>query len=232
VSILAIMEYYKNALMKSKSSMLSFAIQPLSFIFIVYVISEGKFLSSALAGAIVSFIVGVGMADLPIELVGMKVRSKFYDIVMPLPGNSAEKMLGISLGISLPAMPYLAILIITLLAKLGLPHIKYIVLSIVSLWIWSVTIGMYMGVKIREPLTVMRLSTVLTTVLTIFLPVYYPINLVPKSLQPFLLAVPTVSASHLMAFSSPQYAGLSAVSLMLWVVLCLILTFFVEIREY
>ncbi|MDK2869655.1 MAG: type transport system permease protein [Pyrococcus sp.] len=231
MSILAIMEYYKNALMKSKSSMLSFAIQPLSFIFIVYVISGGKFLSSALAGAIVSFIVGVGMADLPIELVGMKVRSKFYDIIMSLPGNSAEKMLGISLGISLPAMPYLAILVIMLLAKLGLHHIKYIVLSIVSLWIWSVTIGMYIGVKIKEPLTVMRLSTVLTTVLTIFLPVYYPINLVPKSLQPFLLAVPTVSASHLMASNSPHYAELSAVSLMLWVVLCLILTFFVEIRE-
>ncbi len=40
--IRAIVEYYCNALMKSKASMLSFAIQPISFIFIVYVISGGR----------------------------------------------------------------------------------------------------------------------------------------------------------------------------------------------
>ncbi len=231
MSIWAIIEYHKNALMKSKSSILSFAIQPISFIFIVYVISEGRFLSSAIAGAVVSFIVGVGMADLPIELVGMKVRSKFYDIIMTLPGNSAEKMLGISIGMSLPALPYLIILILILLAKLGFSHIKYVMLSVISLWIWSTTLGMYMGVKIREPLTVMRLSTVLTTLLTVFLPVYYPLTLAPEKLRYVLLLVPTVSASHLMAYRHPQYAGLSITSLGFWLILCLMLIFAIEFRE-
>ncbi len=101
--ILAIVEYYRGALMKGKSSMLSFAIQPLSFIFIVYVVSGGRFLSSAIAGAMVSFIVGAGIADLSIELVGMKVRSKFYDIFASLPGSGIEKTLGVSIGMSLPA---------------------------------------------------------------------------------------------------------------------------------
>ncbi|ALV63275.1 MAG: type transport system permease protein [Thermococcaceae archaeon] len=231
MNLWAIIEYYGNALMKSKSSILSFAIQPLSFIFIVYVISEGRFLSSAIAGAIISFIIGVGMADLPIELVGMKVRSKFYDIMMSLPGNSAEKMLGISIGMSLPATPYLAILILTLLAKFGLSHIRYVAFGVVSLWIWSTTIGMYIGVKMREPLTVMRLSTVLTTILTVFLPVYYPITLAPEKLRYVLLLIPTVSASHLIAYEHPQYGGLSMASLVFWLVLCLVLILTIEFRE-
>ncbi len=60
--ILAIVEYYRRALMKGKASMLSFAIQPLSFIFIVYVVSGGRFLSSVITGAMASFIVGVGIS--------------------------------------------------------------------------------------------------------------------------------------------------------------------------
>jgi len=95
VTLRAVIEYYRNALMKSRLSAVNFAIHPLSFVFIVYMVSGGKLLSSALAGAMCSFIAGVGLADLPIELVGMKTRPRFYDIFMSLPGSTAKKMLGV-----------------------------------------------------------------------------------------------------------------------------------------
>ncbi|MCD6373784.1 MAG: multidrug transporter [Thermococcus sp.] len=210
--IWAIVEYYGRALMKSKASMLSFAIQPISFIFIVYVISGGKFLDSALSGAIVSFVVGVGIADLSIELVGMKVRSKFYDIFMSLPGRGIEKTLGISIGISLPAFPYIAVLTALLIINGGFQRLVGIVLALSALWLWSISLGTYLGTKIKEPLTVMRISTILTTLLTVFPPVYYPLDIVPYQLRKLLLLIPTVSASSVMSGNVTEIAIISLAS--------------------
>ena len=149
--ILAIVEYYHRALMKGKSSMLSFGIQPLSFIFIVYVVSGGRFLSSAIAGAMVSFIVGAGIADLSIELVGMKVRSKFYDIFASLPGSGIEKTLGVSIGMSLPALPYVIVLAFFLTVSDGVESLPLILFAVTTLWLWSVSLGTFLGVRIKEP---------------------------------------------------------------------------------
>ncbi|WP_297550913.1 multidrug transporter [Thermococcus sp.] len=207
--ILAIVEYYRGALMKGKSSMLSFAIQPLSFIFIVYVVSGGRFLSSAIAGAMVSFIVGAGIADLSIELVGMKVRSKFYDIFASLPGSGIEKTLGVSIGMSLPALPYVIVLAFFLTVSGGVESLPLILFAVTTLWLWSVSLGTFLGVRIKEPLTVMRLSTILTTLLTVFPPVYYPLSVVPEPLRKPLLLIPTVSASTVMSGEPPELAFIS-----------------------
>lgn len=226
--IWAIVEYYAKALMKSKASMLSFAIQPISFIFIVYVVSGGAFLESALSGAMVSFIVGAGIADLSIELVGMKVRSKFYDIFMSLPGRGIEKTLGISIGMSLPALPYVGVLAALLVVKGGIERLASAAFAVAALWLWSVSLGTYLGTKVKEPLTVMRLSTVLTTLLTIFPPVYYPLSVVPGPLRKPLLLIPTVSASSLMGGNTD---GLALLSLTFWLAASLLILLTAEWRE-
>ncbi|WP_297521046.1 multidrug transporter [Thermococcus sp.] len=226
--ILAIVEYYRGALMKGKSSMLSFAIQPLSFIFIVYVVSGGRFLSSAIAGAMVSFIVGAGIADLSIELVGMKVRSKFYDIFASLPGSGIEKTLGVSIGMSLPALPYVIVLAFFLTVSGGVESLPLILFAVTTLWLWSVSLGTFLGVRIKEPLTVMRLSTILTTLLTVFPPVYYPLSVVPESLRKSLLLIPTVSASTVMSGEPPE---LAFISLAFWSVIGMFMLLKFELRE-
>ncbi|MCO6040731.1 multidrug transporter [Thermococcus alcaliphilus] len=200
--MMALIEYYGKALTKGKFTLVSFALQPLSFIFIVYVVSGGRFLDRALAGAIVSFITGVGIADLSIELVGMKARSKFYDVVMSLPGGNWRKALGISIGMSIPALPYVTLLFFLLSWRLGLRAIPGIMFGIVSLWLWSAGIGFFMGVKIREPLTVMRFSNLTVTALTVFPPVYYPNSVLPEKLAAVMNLLPTVSAARLMTGES------------------------------
>ncbi|WP_297489234.1 multidrug transporter [Thermococcus sp.] len=226
--ILAIVEYYRRALMKGKSPMLSFAIQPLSFIFIVYVVSGGRFLSSAIAGAMVSFIVGAGIADLSIELVGMKVRSKFYDIFASLPGSGIEKTLGVSIGMSLPALPYVIVLAFFLTVSGGVESLPRILFAVTTLWLWSVSLGTFLGVRIKEPLTVMRLSTILTTLLTVFPPVYYPLSVVPEPLRKPLLLIPTVSASTVMSGETPE---LAFISLAFWSVIGVFMLLKFELRE-
>lgn len=196
--MMALIEYYARALTKGKFALVSFALQPLSFIFIIYVVSGGRFLDRALAGAIVSFIAGVGIADLSIELVGMKARSKFYDIIMSLPGGNWRKALGISIGMSIPAFPYVTLLTLLISWRLGLRAIPGILFGIASLWLWSAGIGFFMGVKIKEPLTVMRLSNLTVTALTVFPPVYYPGSVLPEKIAAVMNLLPTVSAAQLM----------------------------------
>ncbi|ASJ01923.1 multidrug transporter [Thermococcus profundus] len=196
--MMALVEYYARALTKGKFALVSFALQPLSFIFIVYVVSGGRFLDRALAGAIVSFIAGVGIADLSIELVGMKARSKFYDIIMSLPGENWRKALGISIGMSTPAFPYVLLLMFLLSWHLGLEEVPKMLFGIVSLWLWGIGMGFLMGVKTKEPLTIMRLSNLTVTVLTVFPPVYYPARVLPEKLAALMNLLPTVSAARLM----------------------------------
>ncbi|EEB73668.1 multidrug transporter [Thermococcus sp. AM4] len=197
--MIALIEYYARALTRGRFSLISFALQPLSFIFIVYVVSGGMFLNTALAGALVSFVVGVGVADLAIELVGMKTRSRFYDIIMSLPGSSWRKALGISIGMSVPALPYVVLLTVILAWRLGVWAFPRMLVAIVALWLWSAGIGFLLGVKGKEPVQVMRLSNLLVTGLTVFPPVYYPASVLPRWLAKILAFLPTVSASQVLS---------------------------------
>ncbi len=163
-----------------------------------------------------------------IELVGMKVRSKFYDIFMSLPGRGIEKTLGISIGISLPAFPYIAVLTALLIVNGGFQRLVDIVLALIALWLWSVSLGTYIGTRRKEPLAVMRISTILTTLLTVFPPVYYPLNIIPYQLRKPLLLIPTVSASSVMSGNTP---GLAMLFLTFWLVVGFLVLFIAEWKE-
>lgn len=214
--MMALIEYYARALTRGRFSLVSFAIQPLSFIFIIYVVSGSRFLNSAMAGAVVSFVAGVGIADLAIELVGMKTRSRFYDVLMSLPGSNWRKALGISIGMSIPALPYVFLLTILLTVRLGISALPGILAGIISLWLWSAGIGFLLGVRMKEPVRTIRLSNILVTGLTVFPPVYYPPDILPEKLAGVLLLLPTVSASRMMSGNGD---GLSLVTTLLWALL-------------
>ncbi|AHL22908.1 sterol desaturase family protein [Thermococcus nautili] len=214
--MVAIVEYYARALTRGRFSLLSFALQPLSFIFIVYVVSGGRFLNTALAGALVSFVVGVGIADLAIELVGMKTRSRFYDIIMSLPGSNWRKALGISIGMSVPALPYVVLLTAILVWRLGVWAFPRMLAAIAALWLWSAGIGFLLGVKGKEPIRVMRLSNLLVAGLTVFPPVYYPASVLPGWLAKILVFLPTVSASQVLSGTGGRA---SLITTFLWGVL-------------
>lgn len=197
--MISVIEYYAKALTKSRASLISFAIKPLSFIFLLTLVSGGKLFSTALIGGMVSFVAGVGVADLAIEIAGMKTRSKFYDILSTLPLHPLKLGLGISVGMSIPALPYLVVLIFTLayVWELSLLKIAQIILLLAFLWLWSVFVGLYIGVKFREPIVIMRVSNIALTALTILAPVYYPLEVLPKALHRALLLLPTAGCAYL-----------------------------------
>ncbi|ALL01861.1 hypothetical protein Pyrde_1818 [Pyrodictium delaneyi] len=161
----------------------------------------------------------------------MKTRSRFYDIFMSLPGSTAKKMLGVTLGMSLPAAPYLVLLAALLVLQNGASRLPYIVLGTVSLWAWASTLGMYIGVKSKEPLTVMRLGNILLVATTVFPPVYYPVTLLPEGTRILAFLLPTVAASHLIAYGPAMYASVATASLLAWLAVCVLILTSIEFVE-
>lgn len=227
--MISVIEYYARALTKSKASLISFAISPLSFIFILTVVSGGKLFPTALIGGMISFVAGVGIADLAIEIAGMKTRSKFYDILSTLPVHPLKLGLGISVGMSIPSLPYLVILIVTLtyVKELSPPKIAQIMLLLTFLWLWSVFVGLYIGVKLKEPIVIMRASNIILTALTIFAPVYYPIEVLPGFAHKVLLLLPTAGCAYLIRslYKPLSEWKIALAGLTLWTLLFGVLTF-------
>jgi ABC-2 type transport system permease protein len=217
-SIAAIVEYYANGLVfKAPSSVVQMAIQPVSFIFLIYIVSGGQFLLSAVVGALVSFVVGVGITDVPIEISGLKRRSKFYELFTSLPVSTVSLALGIAVGQSLPGLLY-AILLIGYLFATETPTVLTALASVgvvFTIWVWSVAIGFYLGDFLEKPVRIRRYSSIVNLGLTTIVPVYYPATLLPDPLQPIAIAVPTASGAYLIRYlyQPVQFRWIPVVSL-------------------
>ena len=177
----------------------------------------------------ISFVTGIGIANLAIEIAGMKTRSKFYDILSTLPVHPLKLGLGISIEMSIPALPYLGVLIVTLTYVRGLSLLKtaQITLLLAFLWLWGVFVGLYIGVKLREPIVIMRVSNIALTALTIFAPVYYPIEVLPSFVHKIIFFLPTASCAYLIRslYEPLSEWKIALASLTLWTLLFGVLAF-------
>ena len=90
---------------------------------------------------------------------------------------------------------------------------------------------MYIGVKGKESLTVMRLGNILLVATTVFPPVYYPVTLLPEGARMPAFLLPTVAASHLIAGGPAMYASVATASLLAWLAVCVLILTSIEFVE-
>ncbi len=200
MSLIALIEWYLRATTRSKAGLISYGMGPLSFLFLITIISGGELLPTAIIGGIITFAIDRGLIDLPIEIAGMRTRSRFYEIFLSLPVRPVVFALGVTIGMSIVSIPYLATLTATLLLieEPRLTVLPPILLVIASLWIWSSMVGLYIGTRVKDPTSIIRVANIVVTTLTVFPPVYYPLELLPAPLHQPLLLIPTVSAAYLL----------------------------------
>lgn len=200
LTLLAIVEYHAKALLKGKTVIIGHGLVPFSYILLITLATRGELLPAAIIGGMIAFAIG-GLADIPIELSGMRVRSKFYDIFLSLPISPLTFASGLSIGLSLVSLPYLSVLLtLTLFLAGGLNGLRLTTLALVilSVWVWASLTGLYLGLKVKEPALAVRLSAITMTVLTVLPPVYYPLEILPSTLHIPVLLIPTVSAAYLL----------------------------------
>ena len=232
-SLLAIVLYHADALiLKTPSSLVSVAVQPLSFLFLIVIATGGELFAPALLGAIVIFFVGVGLADLPIELSGMKRRSQFFELFRSLPLSRPTMAVGMAVGLSLPGLLYGVLLlgVVIVLEGLGGVAIATILTVCLVIWIWSVLTGYVLGVWLEKVIHVHRATNATVVLTTTFAPVLYPVELLPGSIQPFALLVPTASASYLLryAIGDVPFSSFALVALLAGTALSMVLAIYVK----
>lgn len=193
--------YYVNGQMiRSWLTLISMAIRPFSFIFLLTVIGGVRFLPAALIGGLVSFAIGSGYGQLPVELAGLTKRSKFKYILVSSPVHPLTFMLGTAIGLSLPSLPHIVVILALLLylGYLSPVQLPLFLGTLLLLWTWSVATGFYLSTKIREPIRLIRVASLVDVLFLVLPPVYYPLELLPQSLQIPMLILPTSGAAALL----------------------------------
>lgn len=199
----AIVGYHADAqILKSPYSMISVAIRPLSFLFLLIIVSGGELLTTAIIGAMVTFFVGFGLADVPLELAGMKRRSQFFELFRSLPLSGPTLAVGTAVGLSLPGLFYGGLLlgVLIFLYELGPVSVGFILALCVLVWIWGVLTGYVIGVWLEKLIHVRRATSAAVVITTTLAPVYYPVELLPDTIEQIALLAPPASGAYLLRF--------------------------------
>jgi ABC-2 type transport system permease protein len=171
---------------------------PLSLLFIVGVLSQGRLLPYALAGGIISMM-AMNSIQSAGELTQFRLDSMHQDLIIATKTGPLDYMFGEmlgSLGWSIPSvLLYIALdTYYHLLTpyNLGMTIIVCLLVTVATL---SLTFSLFSFVKyVRKS---WALSTILSTLMTVITPVFYPYPYIPKSLLIALTFLPVTPAAVL-----------------------------------
>ena len=205
-------------------SLLTASAQPVAFIFLLTMIGGSENLPTVIVGAIVYFAVGNGLADLPIYFSGMEKRSKFKQIFVASPIHPLLFIIAMAIGVNLAALPQVVVLlaVFVVVSHTNLIFLPLVLFVLLLSWIWGSAAGFYIGTKIRNPVTLIRVTDLLVMLLTVLAPVYYSADILPSPYRLPALVLPTSGAAFVideMAAGRISVDGVLAIAfLLVWAV--------------
>lgn len=205
-------------------------LSPLSFLILIFFVSDGKLLGDAIEGGLIMTMFSSG-TSLQSDLSHYKNDFKLQDIVVGSPTIPSVYVAGMAVSELLYSSPAIAILIIlfgffvhaTPLQVLGIAAVM------VLMFLTSVSLGFALASISADIVQSFAYTRLLSTVFSTLPPVYYPITLIPLPFRYLAYLSPTTYASEiaqnlagLLPLSSSMFAidwvillGLSAV--FLWI---------------
>lgn len=174
-------------------------IQVAGIILVLWMIGGWVYLPLALVGSILNAAVVAGVGQLPVDLNGL-MRSKWKDFFVAFPMRPLEFAVGFSVGASSLRLvgALLLVLILSLVRGLAIIQIIEVLLLLASTWLDMIALGFYMGLRLRDPMSLRRVSDAAVLLLTFFSPVFFPMDFIPMPLKLVALASPTTPAAVLM----------------------------------
>ncbi len=173
--------------------------QVIGLIVVLWAIGGWDYLPVAMVGSIINAAVAAGVGQLAVDLNGL-IRSKWMDFFVAFPLHPLEFAIGFSIGASslrFVGALSLAVLLVAIM-DLTLVEVVYLTLLMVSTWLTMVSLGFYIGLRFKDPLSVMRASEVVILLLTFFSPVFFLLDMIPMPLRVIALASPSTPAAVLM----------------------------------
>ncbi len=197
-------------LRRNPMSLVFTAISPFSLLFVLFVISGGKYTHFAVAGSLVMALVGYGLA-LGQDISFYKTEYKVQDVFVASPVSPLTYMMGLALSellFGLPALVVLAGLVLYLGSYLSIP---LLLPTIVLIWGAMSAMGFFLSSHMLHMRNATQVISFVNVILAVLPPIFYPINIMPEMLRPLAYAVPTTHASLMLQYimGMPTPAGWS-----------------------
>jgi ABC-2 type transport system permease protein len=182
-------------LRRNPLSLIFSAISPFSLLFILFIVSEGKYLPLSITGSLVMALVGYGLS-LGQDISFYKNEYKIQDVFVASPVSPITYMVGLALSQILFGLP--ALLVLISLATLFLSSAIYIPLLLVTtflVWASMSSMGFFLSSHMLHMRNVSQIISFVNVILSILPPVFYSIDRLPVLFQYVSYMVPTTHAS-------------------------------------
>src|SRR5207247_7383655 len=188
-------------LRRNPMSMVFTAISPFSLLFVLFVISGGKYTDFAVAGSLVMALVGYGLA-LGQDISFYKTEYKIQDVFVASPVSPLTYMMGLALSellFGLPALIALASLV--MLFGGSVSSIPLLVATILLIWGSMSAMGFFLSSHMLHMRNATQVISFVNVILAVLPPVFYSISRLPLDLQYLAYVVPTTHASLMLQYT-------------------------------
>ncbi|NOJ29326.1 MAG: hypothetical protein DA328_04070 [Nitrososphaeraceae archaeon] len=173
------------------------AISPFSLLFVLFIISNGKYTEFAIAGSLIMALVGYGLS-LGQDISLYKTEYKIQDVFVASPVSPLTYMTGLAISQLLFGFPALSVLVaLTLLYIHDFIDIIMLFVTILIVWGSASSLGFFLSSHMMHMRNATQIISFINIFLTILPPVFYPVNIIPEPLQALAYIVPTTHASIL-----------------------------------
>ncbi len=171
---------------------------PFSFLFFIYVISQGRFVGFGVAGGLVLTTFAIG-TSLQADMTHFRVDLKLQDMLVASPVRAWSYVLGMALSELAFATPGIVAFIVVgfVTEGPGILAVPIIVATLLLVWSLGSSLGFFLATYLRDVRETFAISPLLSLLLSVLPPVYYPITSIPEPYRWLGYLAPTADASHL-----------------------------------
>ncbi len=186
---------------------------PFSFLFFIYIVSQGRSVGFGVAGGLVLTTFSIG-TSLQADMTHFRVDLKLQDMVVASPMRAWTYVLGMALSELAFAVPGIAAFLVVGYATEapGLLAFPIILATLLLIWALGCSIGFFLATYLRDIRETFAISPLISLVLSVLPPVYYPITAIPGAYQILGYLAPTADASLLIQGA----LGITGLSVLDW----------------
>lgn len=173
---------------------------PLSFLFVIIIISHGAAERVGIAGGMVLTMISIG-TSIQADLAHYKQDLKLQDLIVASPVEAPVYVAGIALSEFLYSIPGLAVFIVLWLTTGPLPTplgALTVAGTLLLLWALSSALGFTVATYFEDIRESYVFSPLLSLGLTVLPPVYYPASMIPAFFRPIAALSPATEAADLL----------------------------------
>lgn len=176
--------------------LISTVLSPLSFLFVITFVSQGKLIGEAILGGFIMSMFSSGLA-LQGDLSHLKNDFKLQDMIVSSPTSPFTYALGMALSEMIYSSPALLILAVlaAIFIQLDLVQVGELVAVLLLMFMMSTALGFLLSTISSDIVQSFAFSRVISILFTTVVPVYYPITYLPLPLQYAAYLSPTTYAA-------------------------------------